>query len=1129
MMSSSQSNNKDNKNKDKDHTNNNSRDRKSKSLRLSQKLRGLRDLRSLRVSIDGGKPHLHSGQRRGSIQESPQEKEEEEYRIVHTPDRPTRFVSPVEAPTEDDCYDALRTWHYAAERERSGTYGTQYRSAGAGGEPTTRYHGGNDNNNDRSQQQSGGVVVPDPNDDELKTPKGERRWWELARRESIHRMGDDVRGMNPFRAHEWWEEGQQQQEKQKESDYMGQAIERGMDKEGSLRRGGVPPNINTDFTGLLPRTYNPNESVTKNDINTVIYPSQDEYTPSVYSSYSPSQSPKSPATPTPEMFPKAPTRNASESSVPIAKSTKETLPAIKTKPSQTLINDNESPTPQPGGRFFDVDEEYIPSGNNSRKGSVSDDTEPTAASVSDPHLRHQPPRPMDSTGRPLDFSVASQTQTLHNELLKLAHRQQLERKGSTQSAESGNSTFYSAFSSRPDTPDVRPPSRRGPGQQQQSSLSQGTPGKATGIATPETPRPKPPPKQTKPKGPQLLSTAPRFLKDRKPYISPSGRHPPPVPPKTAPEKKQKKEVVTMETLKLNGQAFIPHRPPPPIPNQAPMKTAGKLGGGNPGGSVGPVSISSLSSISPLFAVTGGNAHGSNPPRPTPSPTPMKAKSAGSKGMGEHLRGHIAGQVSISSLSSLAMSDSGGSVITPPRFSPTKPKPLSPAPPPSSRIETEELLTLPATVYISKPRTPVPVPVTPPVPVPSPLSKFNITHGSSSSGRNSPSLSNRPPRTQTPSQGKEDTHQNSPGYSDYLHPRISDPFIDSSPSSSIGDRFSIAMVNGVYNPNQAEAWKETMAMMVQAREQEKEAQMQKPKLIRVQSQKRVAQKGQGGQGKTGNQTKMQERQRMQGKAGSGAESVPRTPPPRVAQTQTPPRRTASPRYRVFPPQTQSQPKLQKQQSQHSLQPAPSPSLHPSPSLSLLRPIYPGVSRPQTPAHPPPPQTRNDTPPPPPSQSRNTSRTRNVTPPRQHQPHPSFRRPSQDTIDSKQGEQKQRERAISVSSDSSESSYESLKFWTNGPSTQTGVSRQSEENKAPEQLPKTKWENSGKKEQERKERFDFDSDDSGPEETGTGKRRGVGKGKGKGKGKGNANVDDYEELIDQYAGGWRETMFFGEPEE
>lgn len=36
-------------------------------------------------------------------------------------------------------------------------------------------------------------------------------------------------------------------------------------------------------------------------------------------------------------------------------------------------------------------------------------------------------------------------------------------------------------------------------------------------------------------------------------------------------------------------------------------------------------------------------------------------------------------------------------------------------------------------------------------------------------------------------------------------------------------------------------------------------------------------------------------------------------------------------------------------------------------------------------------------------------------------------------------------------------------------------------------------------------------------------------GSGNGKGVVNADDYEHLIDQYAGGWRETMFFGEPEE
>lgn len=87
--------------------------------------------------------------------------------------------------------------------------------------------------------------------------------------------------------------------------------------------------------------------------------------------------------------------------------------------------------------------------------------------------------------------------------------------------------------------------------------------------------------------------------------------------------------------------------------------------------------------------------------------------------------------------------------------------------------------------------------------------------------------------------------------------------------------------------------------------------------------------------------------------------------------------------------------------------------------------------------------------------------------------------------------------------------------------------SEKNKVPEQQLKGKREHGKEKEEERKGRFDSDSDDdSGHDEKSVAERGKSGSGKGK---KNVSKVDDYEELIDQYAGGWRETMFFGEPEE
>ncbi|KAK0635211.1 hypothetical protein B0T17DRAFT_34613 [Bombardia bombarda] len=69
------------------------------SGRLSQRLRDLRGLR----------PRTH---------EKEQPKQEPEFQIIHTPDRRERLISPLEAPSEEQCSEEIRSWKLAAEEQR---------------------------------------------------------------------------------------------------------------------------------------------------------------------------------------------------------------------------------------------------------------------------------------------------------------------------------------------------------------------------------------------------------------------------------------------------------------------------------------------------------------------------------------------------------------------------------------------------------------------------------------------------------------------------------------------------------------------------------------------------------------------------------------------------------------------------------------------------------------------------------------------------------------------------------------------------------------------------------------------------------------------------------------------------
>ncbi|KAK3308140.1 uncharacterized protein B0T15DRAFT_98998 [Chaetomium strumarium] len=59
----------------------------------------------------------------GRIKPKSERKDEREFEIIHTPDRPARLVTPVEAPTEEECGDDIARWRRAVAQGRS-QYGT---------------------------------------------------------------------------------------------------------------------------------------------------------------------------------------------------------------------------------------------------------------------------------------------------------------------------------------------------------------------------------------------------------------------------------------------------------------------------------------------------------------------------------------------------------------------------------------------------------------------------------------------------------------------------------------------------------------------------------------------------------------------------------------------------------------------------------------------------------------------------------------------------------------------------------------------------------------------------------------------------------------------------------------------
>ncbi|EGO61141.1 hypothetical protein NEUTE1DRAFT_144410 [Neurospora tetrasperma FGSC 2508] len=1085
----------------------NNRDRKSKSIRLSQKLRGLRDLR-LRVSIEG-KPHL---QRRGSLQQSPQE--EEEYRIVHTPDRPQRFISPVEAPTEDDCYDALRTWHHAAEQQRSGVhlYGIQQQRSGGAGEPGSTGVDGATNEDDDGGSR-GSPFVPDPSDD-AKTPKDEK-WWELAYGEF-----KEVEEINPFR--EWRGDHQQKETQDQPGTNTGQIFRQDTAKGGPLRKGAAPSHLLTDFTGLPSKTYSTSEA-DENDIFNGTNDSKGEYTPSVYT---PSQ--KSPTTPTPEMFPEAPRWTFGR---PPAKSTTAAPETLLTRDVQracAIDSDSESTIP-PGGRYFDIDEEYDPSGGT-RKSSIS--CKPTATSISDQqqHPRQLPsppppqPKSLDNTGRGFLFPTLGSSghamQTLHTELLKLAHKQheqerQKRGRGSGQSGDSGrsgstSSAFYSAFTSspRPETPDVRPPSRRGEQQQQQQTdPSQGTHELGIETAIPSTPRPKP--KQTQQKRRYPITPPRGFLKERGPYIPPSSPgttssspRPPTPPPKTP----ETKAVAPKPRVLLKGLDFSPSRPVPP----------------------------------------------------TPTPTPTKPKSMGSTGMrgvGGHMGGHLAGTVSISSLSSLSSLTGGSGVaITPPRVSSTKLKAPPPAPPPPPGGDEGGLLVLPKTVYNGNSKARMPVKM--PVPVPSLLSKFNTSHASPLTSReHGPSTPNRlSPQSQDQNhiQGQErKRHQRgSTEFSIHIQPRLSDPFVDSPASGvdTLGNRLSVGMVDGLYDEGQAKAWEKTMSMMTQTQKPahvqvytQGQAKVRELQPGNTQSQKQVQGQGQAqiqseNLGKMPLQTQTQIQPKVQEKVNLAFKTPPPSIPPSQGYPLEPNPQTSSPGSQAHQPQStpQTPPRFQAYQAQPALR-TPSPRTIPfTPSLTIpfsLQTHLPRISYSPNICHHP--STAPD--------SNSASNPHSSLPAPTSSPFIPHTKDKEQKNREQQQQQQQQQRPVSAGSDGggdsdSSSSYESLQFWKNptptpgptlGPGMTAPVQRSSSSGiSRGDQRPGQVGQSGQVVGHEGEGRYEFQEGDDEDEEekdstavvetesgtTVTGKGITV-----------SVVVDDYADIIDQYAGGWRETMF------
>ncbi|EAQ85974.1 hypothetical protein CHGG_07227 [Chaetomium globosum CBS 148.51] len=54
----------------------------------------------------------------GRLKSKTDEKAEREFEVIHTPDRPTRLITPIEAPTEVECGNAITRWQHASAKER---------------------------------------------------------------------------------------------------------------------------------------------------------------------------------------------------------------------------------------------------------------------------------------------------------------------------------------------------------------------------------------------------------------------------------------------------------------------------------------------------------------------------------------------------------------------------------------------------------------------------------------------------------------------------------------------------------------------------------------------------------------------------------------------------------------------------------------------------------------------------------------------------------------------------------------------------------------------------------------------------------------------------------------------------
>lgn len=56
----------------------------------------------------------------GRVKFRTEDKEAKAFEIIHTPDRPSRIVTPIEAPTEDECGDDIASWHRTSARRHYG-------------------------------------------------------------------------------------------------------------------------------------------------------------------------------------------------------------------------------------------------------------------------------------------------------------------------------------------------------------------------------------------------------------------------------------------------------------------------------------------------------------------------------------------------------------------------------------------------------------------------------------------------------------------------------------------------------------------------------------------------------------------------------------------------------------------------------------------------------------------------------------------------------------------------------------------------------------------------------------------------------------------------------------------------